>query len=42
LAGLLGSGTCSKRIIAGTLDARLIARRRTGKPCHDFGDGTVT
>lgn len=38
-----GSGTCSSRIVFGTLDARLIALdAATGRPCGDFGkDGTV-
>ncbi|MFT7524940.1 MAG: quinoprotein glucose dehydrogenase [Arenicella sp.] len=34
-----GSQACTKRIIEGTLDARLIAvDARTGVPCPDFGD----
>jgi len=33
-------GFCEHRILAGTLDARLIALDATsGKPCPDFGDG---
>jgi quinoprotein glucose dehydrogenase len=33
------AGACATRIIAGTLDARLIAvDARTGTPCADFGD----
>lgn len=33
-------GQCSRRIIAATLDARLIAvDAETGKPCSDFGNG---
>ncbi len=34
------SGACAKRILMGTLDARLIALDAlTGQPCADFGDG---
>jgi quinoprotein glucose dehydrogenase len=33
-----GAGSCSHRIITGTLDARLIALdAQTGEPCQDFG-----
>lgn len=38
-----GDGTCSRRILTGTLDARLIALdAENGEPCADFGsNGTV-
>ncbi len=33
------SGTCDRRILSGTLDARLLAvDANTGRPCEDFGD----
>lgn len=35
-----GTGICASRILAGTLDARLIALdAETGRPCPGFGDG---
>ena len=38
-APLAADAPCAKRIIEGTLDARLVAvDARTGRPCADFGD----
>lgn len=38
-----GTGTCAKRIIFGTIDARLMAvDAADGKPCNDFGTGGAT
>lgn len=37
-----GSGPCSRRILEGTIDARLIAvDAATGRPCGDFGQGGI-
>lgn len=39
-AGADKDATCSRRVITGTLDARLIAvDADTGRPCDDFGSG---